>query len=300
MPWNWSGFELAEAASRGKLEHLQKLKITFIDTEAGQSQDALKLFLSNVNVLKHLDLTSYISPQTFDIVVERHSETLHVLSVYLSPERRPNLTHLAITVNKTRGDNNEVSIYQALGIFPRLEYLHLRLKYNVGPDRELWDDERHGEYPMANGLGSKIPFIYIHDAFTNAAVDATLAKAIFNLASAQGSLRHLKIVPVNNHEGYSVDQTFHGDFLSALRWFARPWQCARDAQGGTLIEELDRATTASRGDDWDPCFSCVLKEINWFEEELQGWFERVWGLRKSADWKNDGQSLPLDLVDEDQ
>lgn len=95
----------------------------------------------------------------------------------------PHLKHLLITISRTRGDNHEVGIYRTLSKLPSLEHASLRLMYSIGPDIEFWDEEQNGTHPLSGCGPEEIPLADLKEAFSNSAVDETLARAIFQLVS---------------------------------------------------------------------------------------------------------------------
>ena len=317
IEWNYGGTALAEIASRGELISLQKLKLSDIGDESEQSQKALNILLSSLNPLQRLEICGYVSPQTFNIIVHRHGVGLRFLSIrpyrdirddsrntlvdFSSPvmqqfaEHCPHLTHLTMPINRTRGDKHEVGIYRALSKFPRLEHLHLRLMYSIGPDEEFWDEDRDGEYPLhATMAAEEIPFVYLREAFTNIAMDDTLALSIFNLISSGGHLKHLKLT-LDRKVGFQAPESFGSSTLQdALRWFGRPWFCTRDGTDEVIVTPLDEKQTASCGEEWVFLLVEDIKKQRWGEEIYRQLFLDIWP-QKTADWQNDWESLPLSL-----
>ena len=317
IKWRDGGTALAEIASRGELVSLQKFELSSIKDESEQSQTALNLLLSSLNPLQRLEIRGYINPKIFNIIVQRHGVGLHFLSInpfrdisndsrntlveFSGPvmqqlaENCPYLTHLTIPINRTRGDKYEVSIYRALSKFPRLTHLSLRLMYSIGPDEEFWDEERDGEYPLHGTMpAEEIPFVYLREAFTNIAMDAPLALSIFNLISSGGSLRHLKLA-LDRKVGFQAPERYDSSTLhKAFRWFGRPWLCTRDSRGEVMVAPVDEEETASCGEEWAFLLVEDIKEQRWGEEIYRQLFVDIWP-QKTADWRNDWESLPLFL-----
>jgi len=302
------GVVLAEMALRGDFESLHTLELSAIEDETNQSQEALDRLLKNLNPLQRLDLSGLISDATFNIVLRCHGGTLRNLSVYpyrdeesRSPlvvfseavvqrlaEQCPYLEQVELPINRTRGDSRETGIYRALSRLPRLKRAFLRLRFSIGPDEEYWDEETDGEYPLSFSFsGEEIPFAYLREAFSNSAIDATLALSIFNLISSGGSLRYLKLETSRkmgrNAPGY------YGPFCNILRWFNRSWVCKRDAQGRVTVRELDRKGTAYAGEEWQ----YLSEEPQYQGEEIyQQVFNDIWPQR-TPEWWKDWKSLPL-------
>lgn len=118
----------------------------------------------------------------------------HILGL---AELCPHLEELTIEIRRSRGDAFEIALYRALGRLPRLQHLCLKLDASpapfisvVEPDGSLrqdtaveswfdaWDTEyvRHGLNPHRRG--------HIRDVFVNSAIDAALAKSIFEVVDS--------------------------------------------------------------------------------------------------------------------
>jgi len=63
--------------------------------------------------------------------------------------------------------------------------------------------------PTLDG-GETIPFVDLREAFSNSAIDSTLALSIFNLISSSGSLRYLRL-GISRKTGQNVPG--YGDVL---------------------------------------------------------------------------------------
>jgi hypothetical protein len=310
IPWNTKcGVVLAEVAMRGDFESLHTLGLSAIEDETHQMQEVLNRLLEDLNPLQRLDLSGSISDETFNTVLRRHGGTLRNLSVYQyraeesrSPlvvfseavvqrlaEQCPNLEQVELPVNRTRGDDRETGIYRALSRLPRLKRAFLRLRFSIGPDEEYWDEETDGEYPLSFSFsGEEIPFAYLCEAFSNSAIDATLALSVFNLMSSGGSLRYLRLETSRkmgpNSPGFGTLL-----FQNVLRWFNRAWVCKRDSRGRVTVRELDRKGTATAGEEWQ----YLSEEPQYNGEEIyQEVFNDIWPQR-TLEWWKDWKSLPL-------
>ncbi|KAH9219377.1 hypothetical protein DL95DRAFT_485591 [Leptodontidium sp. 2 PMI_412] len=325
MPWNLMyGTALAGIASRGELKSLQKMELFSIEDETEESQDAFNLLLSSLNPLHRLDLGGYVSPATFQIVIHRHGPGLRALRV--QPQRdedernplvvfsaavlaelasySPHLTHLSLPISRTGGDKHEVAIYRCLSKLPCLEHLCLRLDYCIGPDEEFWNEERDGEHPLnlevTEGDTDKIPFQYLKEAFSNGAVNETLARGIFELisggTSGHGRLRYLRL-EVTRKAGYNAVGNHSAQFRATLRWFNRSFACTRDIHrtDEVTVTALGLKDLASAEKQWR--FMMSNKEKFRGEEVFVEVFRDLWP-QKTKDWWNDWESLPLDLSDE--
>jgi hypothetical protein len=311
MPWSLEcGVALAAMATRGDFESLDTLGLSAIEDESDQAQEALNRLLESLDPLQRLELSGYISNEAFDIVLRRHGGALRNLSMdpYRDDESRnplvvfseavaqrlaeqcPNLEQVRLPVNRTRGDNRETGIYRALSRLPRLRRAFLRLLYSVGPDEEYWDEEKDGEYPLSFSFSDaeEIPFVYLREAFSNSAIDATLALSIFNLISSGGSLRYLRLES-RRKMGRSAPASGIGQFQQVLRWFNRSWVCKRDVRGRVTVGELDKKGSATAGEEWQ-----YLSEEPQYNggEIYQKVFRDIWPQR-TPEWWKDWKSLPF-------
>jgi hypothetical protein len=310
MPWSLRcGVALAEMATSGNFESLDTLGLSGIEDETDQAQEALIRLLESLHPLQRLELSGYISNEAFDVVLRRHGGALRNLSIdpYRDNESQnplvvfseatvrrlaeqcPSLEQVRLPVNRTRGDNQETGIYRALSRLPRLRCAFLRLLYSVGPDEEFWDDERDGEYPLSFGVeAEEIPSAFLREAFSNSAIDATLALSIFNLISSGGSLRYLRLEP-RRKMGPNAPAPGYVQFENVLRWFSRSWVCKRDIRGEVTVRELDKKGTASAGEEW----KYLSEETQYNGEEIyQEVFKEIWP-QKTPEWWKDWKSLPL-------
>ncbi|MAD82250.1 MAG: hypothetical protein CL912_04745 [Deltaproteobacteria bacterium] len=235
LPWDLKNASaLAEIAAKGEAPSLQRLRLCSEDSygnddETEESQAAMDLLLSTLNPLHRLEIAGYISPRTFDVLVDHHGENLRYLALKpsreeISDDRNPlvvfsapvihrfaarcsHLTHLSIPINRTRGDKYEVGIYRALNKLPSLQYLSLQLMYSVGPEKQFWDEEKDGEYRLSleftEGDADRIPMAYLQETFSNG-IDEVLAREIFSLISGinpisrnvSSKLRYLRLEPI--------------------------------------------------------------------------------------------------------
>jgi hypothetical protein len=312
---------LADIAIHGGLKSLVTLELSY-DTWYGRLedelvlQDALLQVLEHSNPLQRLDLNGYVSDKLFNTIVNRHGKSLHSLS--LLPERNnestnplvllssvalqnlaeacPNLEQLQLWVNRTHGDSQEVGIYQALSRLPRLTCLHLRLWYTIGPDEDLWDEERDGEYPLSQIHDHhEIPVEYLRDGFSNGALDATLARAIFDLISSNNNLSYLRLEMSRKMKRYAPQSRSYGTFDGLLAWFNRRWICRRhlggEVDGQVTIRDPDSERTVGAGLEWK---SLNDGELYIDADIFKQVFQDVWPPRTS-EWWNDWESLPLSI-----
>jgi hypothetical protein len=305
-----SGTDLAKMAIGGEFKSVDTLAITRIEDETEQTQEALKQILENLNPLHRLCLDGYINNEAFDIVLRRHGKALRSLSVYpyrddelQNPlvvfseavvqrlaEQCPKLEEVQLPINRTRGDHQETGIYRMLSRLPRLRRAFLTLGFWVGPDEDNWDKETDGPHPFSQCYlnGEEIPFAYLREAFSNSAMDATLALSIFDLISSGGSLTYLRL-EMDRKMGPYAPEPWDSHFTRILRWFGRSWACKQDAQGKVTLQELNSKETAWAGDEWQ----YLSKEKLYRGEEIyMDVFNDIWP-RRTPEWWKDWKSLPL-------
>lgn len=296
---------LAEMAmSGGCFQSLHMLRLSISDTSARQMQEVLMLLLEHLNPLETLDLTGFISNTTFRAALRRHGGTLRQLRVIpyryygsrrpvvdfseaviqLLVQHCPNLEHVEFPVNRTHGDGRETGTYRALSRLPRLKHVSLKLQFSIGSTEDDHEEEgdREDEQERVHVLSERMSFLDIRDAFTNGAMDSSLALSIFNLISSGGSVKYLKL-QIGRNEGPGF---YDGDFNDILAWIGRSWVCERDdVQGKVSVRELGKKTRVTMGD-----------ELKYLEEDtyLAVWND-IWPQRTS-DWWENWKSLPLSEI----
>jgi hypothetical protein len=131
------------------------------------------------------------------------------------------LEQVELPINRTRGNDRETEIYSALSRVPRLKRAFLKLWFSIGPDKAIGEEVKKVEPPVSNGrFGENIHFVYLLEAFSNSAIDSTLALSIFNLISTFGSLRHLRL-EISRKASRREPGVGKYPFTSILRWFGR-------------------------------------------------------------------------------
>ena len=201
------------------------------------------------------------------------------------------LEQLYLSINRTRGDRDERAIYRALGRFPRLRRVWLNLQYSIGPDEQFWDEERDGEYPLEFSVKEEdIPPEYLGDAFSNGALNATLALSIFHTISSGNSTLACLMVDMSRKMGLNGPaQMGRGPFQDVLRWFNHSWTCERDVRAAVTVPERDRAATAGGGEEWQH----LSGEKGYYGDRgFEQLFKELWP-PETTQWWNDWESLPL-------
>lgn len=276
-------------------------------------------------ILRKLDLSTWLVPGGPRL----RDDHIHQLA-----DICPNLEHLTLEIRRSRGDATEVARYRSLGRLYRLQELHICL--DVSPPGyiqntpggntttirdtaiEPWFDEQDAEYLQFTFKAYREG--HVRDVLVNSAIDASLARSIFEVISGARpgkSPGRAAPLPLERLElrvqGGSkfVDAPF-GDsdrrplnqFLAALE---RDWRVERDVRddspGVINVKEL------SRGLAKDPRYSKLFKawKRNVFPRTTvldnakndQYWFglwRRVWPVETPGmHWWDDWESHPLEL-----
>jgi hypothetical protein len=310
-----NGVALAEIAKRGGFGNLRTLLIDcmYYKVETNEGHEALNSLLGNVNPLERLDLNGYISNVTFDIILNRHGQSLRSFSLHpfgieiphpfvrLSHAvlsdlggKCPYLEELELPILRTRGDEEEIGIYRALSQVPRLRRASLTLGYWVGPDEQLWNEQRDGEHPLYGcRKAADIGFAPLREAFSNGAIDSALALSIFNLISSNSNLRELRIIMKRNTTRRSPANAY-GSFQDLLEWLNRSWICKRDSEGRATARQIEQEEEiAYAGEEWHK--RLTEGEIYNDEDALcVKVFKDLWP-QKTSKWENDWTSLPLSV-----
>ncbi|KAG7286733.1 hypothetical protein NEMBOFW57_009045 [Staphylotrichum longicolle] len=310
---------LADIAARGDLTSLNALCMLDIDAEGARAVRRLLASL-NPHSLQSLRLDGHVDDALFDTILDRHGESVQHLSlrpypdyfsfedennppppppIVLTPdlcaqlrEKCPNLEDVQLPVDRTLGDARECAVYRELGRLSRLRRLSLRLRYSVLPNEDTLDGS--GEF---SNTPEEIPRAYLSQAFANAAVDAGLARAIFDLISSTrgGGLQHLQLLPERKAGRYAPG-VYDRLFQDLLRWFARSWSCERRSSGPDVVEirELHSHGTVEAGTQWQ---YLAGKSRHYDGEEIYGEaFGDVWP-QTTPRWWEDWKSIPLSQDD---
>lgn len=233
----------------------------------------------------------------------------------------PQLESLAVEIKRSRGDAAEIARYRALGRLPQLRRLDLHLDASppgyictpeMGPETgentntsrhtaiEAWFDDEDAKtiygslYPHRQG--------HIRDVFINSAIDATLARSIFEVIdAAKGNapgVRRLERLELSASGGNEFPE--RGvmrpawaplrPFLTALdrRWLVE--RDVRDDSRGVLHVRETHADDRKWSLDFHSADS-VKRSQYYF-----GLWRRTWPVeRDGSEWWDDWESYPLDL-----
>ncbi|PGH00997.1 hypothetical protein AJ80_09072 [Polytolypa hystricis UAMH7299] len=298
---------LAQLASDGQFISLRTLTLFAFPINHQEDQhmdDATSLMLQNLPPLKNLGLNGHVAGMTFTTMLNCHAKSLRQL-IFLPAEhfifsheqarqlqQCLNLEYVELRVPRTRGNVQEVAIYQALGGLSCLKtatlYLHCS---RIKPSNE--------NRIVANYTPSDI-----HETLANAAVDSSLAQSIFDTISSanrrgrRSTFHRLKLHVTGagsfGQGGYDVD------FQSMCRWIARSWVCRRqDGHGDDnneviIIGEIDKRDRVQAGFHLRPRDG--IKDGAHLTR-LKGLWSDVWPGR-TGNWLEDWESFPLVATEE--
>jgi len=173
---------------------------TSVPQEQPQIDDSASLLLQTLLPLEDLRLKGFVADKTFATVLHRHGETLRKLQfipvreqgmqvvpfvishqcIHKLQKRCPNLQEVELLITRTKGDDQEVSIYRALGTLPWLKRASLLLDCSHLPS--LMEIER----PFL--LDDKQIAFHMREDLINTAIDSSLALAIFRAISTTNTL----------------------------------------------------------------------------------------------------------------
>jgi hypothetical protein len=238
--------ELTEMAEQNALSNLETLTLCVHEDYLGMGEDrgiegdealinSYTRFLSALPPLSRLCVPTPLARATKTGALARHGASLqrlqlgNILSlgeIQQIQHACPNLRHLRIGLCRSLGDEREVAAYRALGSIPRLETLTLSLYYTWNCSWEEHSDQKRTVHRMRCEL-------------TNAAIDAELARAIFNtIFTANGRTRpgtipafhHLEIAAESGqfHNWSSFPREVSENFSLLRQWVARSWSCERE------------------------------------------------------------------------
>jgi hypothetical protein len=152
-------------------------------------RQATNSLLGNLPPLEILNLRGMFNESTMRVILDRHSPRLKVLTFNMPPTtfqlrctcrfdltpalatemstRFSLLETLELPVPRTRGDEQEVAIYRALGRLPRLRLLSIHL-----------DGQQRSAVAVPHGLGYGMSHLDVRETLRNSAVDESLASSI--------------------------------------------------------------------------------------------------------------------------
>jgi hypothetical protein len=143
----------------------------------------------------------------------------------------PLLEHLSITIKRSKGNSDEVSMYKILGAMPRLQNIVLGLDTStLSQHTEFWAQRNE----PAEERDASLANIYVLDALVNNAVNEKLAIAIVRIISAAKPDRSLPLerleVRPNCGSGEVLDYLFT-DWETLIERIERSWLVRRRYPG---------------------------------------------------------------------
>lgn len=229
----------------------------------------------------------------------------------------PQLESLAVETKRSRGDAAEVARYRALGRLSQLQRLDLHLDtsppgFACNPETgettytsrhtaiEAWFDDEDAK--TIDGSLSPHRQGHIRDVFINSAIDATLARSIFDIIdAAKGNtpgvrrLERLELCASGGKEFPEMDGPRPAwaplkPFLAALD---RRWLVERDVRDDSRGVVHVRETDAKNRKGSLEFYRAADARRN---EYYFGLWRRTWPVeRDGSEWWDDWESYPLDL-----
>lgn len=162
-------------------------------------------------------------------------------------------------------------------------------------DENRVEDERaRREWEKVQNAG-QIPRHVLEKAFADCALDATLARSIFDVLSStsngSGRLRHLRL-DIARDASFTDPGMGDSTFMAFLRWLARPHVCERRLDGHVVVTETDPKTTKKAGFMWQ----YIAEGRDNYEYDAQNSVDAFLALwpNKIGPWWEDWTSFPLD------
>lgn len=270
--------------------------------QAIAADESVCRLLRAMKPLQSLELEGEVGDSAWRAVIDQHSNSLRELRFVPASEYHDeiealvlscgmirllsgiclNLDKLELRMPRTRGDRDEVGIYQILGRLPRLSYISLVLDCSVIDPPEV----RHGESFIEIG-GWGLPVNAYRAALINTAMDSALAQSIFETiatsrAETGGSSLvdlKLKIYGAGNFGRSSLDS----EPRIPLEWVGQSWFVRRNSRNGGLVVQRIKSFV----DDLD-----VLKDDFFERDDLRAVWMDIWP-GSPGDRRNQWHSFPL-------
>ena len=315
---------LIQMAKRGGFKSLRILSLHLTPLphqEQPHMDENISVLLQSLHPLEGLSLTGFVADQTFTTILNHHGATLRHLRFLPARQYRMqvnpfvishhwlqklqqkclHLQELELLFPRTKGDQQEVTRYRALGTLPRLTRLSLLLDCSQLPLPNSTNDDysfRGDDNEHEDKHEQKARCTREH--LMNSALDSTLALAIFHAISSR-SLQFLKL-QVSEGSGGNVEGGWTDvDFSNIVRWIARSWICERipgsgsgalgREQGEKIMfreigkrERMQLKTTDVLEDDLAEYYDGKLYKRIWKE---------LWPEERTGDWREDWSSFPL-------
>lgn len=209
------------------------------------------------------------------------------------------LRDLTLSIPRSEGDSDEARFYNVLGSLPNLQFITIdyhvdsivsSVQNQVDEDGNVWNDaydhdEFDGKVPdelledeteqsvACNGM--------MRDLLINCAIDAKLARSIFDAISAGNPHISLPLQELNIKftRAGDIGEECPDHFLSVLYHICHPWRITRHE-----TQRLEHSEEKPRSFQSPPY---VLKDY------LEAIWRRIWPEKISEDWKSDWRSFPI-------
>lgn len=326
--------------SLAETNHFKALRELHFDVNVSSFPDkTASLFLQALPPLQVITLTQWFGKRTFEAVVHRHGPALRKLYMrngepgrfILTYQRArqiaqhcPKLEDLEMSVTRSLGGPEEVSVYRSLGRLPRLRRLTLNLEptpaYRGDDDEDESEQEEEEQRQKKQGEAqweSKALDQRNRELLINLAIDETLALSIFRTIAAATAprpsrLQRLRLRVVygawDNLPDDMLQEEYHWEMDLLTRWLSRNWVVKRNVRSGFERgdgdEDGDGVVAKEVGMD-DSRMAQILEHLDEDMLEELGFLEiwnEFWPSSGEGDWREDWKSFPLEErgVDDDE
>lgn len=155
----------------------------------------------------------------------------------------PNLEDIQVGIGRSLGDMHEVQLYRALGSLPKLSHLILLLNMtHIGlgdsSDDNNYDLDDYDHFSVSDQMQ------VIRNTLTNSAVDANLARGIFNvILNANRAVQSDAILSFTSLRVFTLRWgKVYASYPRLGRWLSKSWKCERTCvdmnSNGVWIEQF--------------------------------------------------------------
>ncbi|KAI9934107.1 hypothetical protein AWENTII_000473 [Aspergillus wentii] len=311
-------------ASNMEFLSLEKLAIDLqVSCRDENYQVATKMFFDSLPPLKTLRLRGMMNMTLIQHILEKHGPSLqelylHQHSVLMGigagvPITGAEISHIAsycprveeldLYLKRTKSDRNETGCYRAIGKFPSLRKVSLKLDcsmpfYNLPRVDEMDGPLDEFDKEISSRInGVDLYNVHIRDVFINGAVDEKLARSIWNTITScqiqKDGLVSLRIDPYMAGSIGSVipsrDRSLHMArhyIVTRGEWYSHDYIDIVEV-GRRKREERDekeRQFDAKMFEKWGSSYDSVNRKI----------MQRAWPLSDNLDWRLGWSSWPLE------
>jgi hypothetical protein len=264
-------------------------------------EEAVDGLIGALDALEGLAIDNYLGPATISAIIGHHGTSLtrFCLSELLSDDQVialrqgcPNIRILHVTMKRRHGNIHEVNRYQLLGSFKRLERLILQLDCD---DSDAWESQHGDDGDQAAGQpqdqGQRI-----QSGLINHAIDAHLARSIFDVISAANRAALPGLIPSFHHLKLGCIPAKHVTlgYYDLLRWLARSWEVCNPL--GNDDNHVFETAEKTRMLYWAGLKEYMEEDFKWCDdgELYRPAWDALWPeARGEADWVNKWHGFPL-------